>query len=225
MLIDRVSQVPQRLVGLAEQRLRARDVVEDSGLVLVVVEPLDQELLRLLVLAPVEHLRDLGVHLPGTGPVGISGLRPDGEDDRAGLARVRGALRPRVADEKNRAVRAVDFLAVDREPGVPRDDDVELLVTGRDLVVLRDDPVVGVPGGPGVDAEGLDTEVLANRGPAGRILDVGDVRGLVALPGHVFSSLGGSASFTFDAYASWRWPSLAAGRAGPRAAPRRRAPA
>src|SRR5215471_9165237 len=55
LLLERLAQVAEGLVRLAEQRLRAGDVVEHSGLVLVLRERLRQELLRLLVLSAVEH--------------------------------------------------------------------------------------------------------------------------------------------------------------------------
>src|SRR5262249_51652075 len=106
------------------------------------------------------------------------------------------------------AARPVGLLTVGREPRVACEHDADLLVAGGDLGVRRDDALAGLDRRPRVDPERLDAEVLADRRPPSRPLDVGDIPGLVALLGHVsplLSSSGGSdVSFTFDAYASCR---------------------
>src|SRR5262249_16498431 len=135
--------------------------------------------------------------------VGLTRLRANREDDRVGLAGVRRPLRTRIANQQDGAVRAVDLLAVDVEPRMPGDDDVELLVSGRDLLVLAGDRLLGLARPPGVDAERLDAEVLANRRPPPFVLELGDVRSLIRLLGHVSPSLSSAdwsdVSFTFDA--------------------------
>ena len=67
------------------------------------------------------------------------GHAADREHRRPGLDRDRVSPHRRVADEDHRAVRRVDLLAVERERGLARDDDVGLLVPERLLGVLLDD--------------------------------------------------------------------------------------
>ena len=63
-------------------------------------------------------------------------------------------MHDRVADEDDRPCRRVDLLSVDGERRVPVDDDVELLVRDRRVLVLPDQNVLGAGRRPGVDAEG-----------------------------------------------------------------------
>src|SRR5262249_4217503 len=73
----------------------------------------------------------------------------------------------------------------DLEGRVPAQHEVELLVAAVALfAVLVDDPVAGVAGRPGVDPEGLDAHVVADRppraAPVSHLLDLVELRDLVA---------------------------------------------
>ena len=78
----------------------------------------------------------------------------------------RRPLHPRL-DVDEGAGRRVDRLAVQLEAGASVLDEVELLllVLGVGLVMLVDEPVARFARGPGVDAEGLDAEVVPDRPP------------------------------------------------------------
>jgi len=74
-------------------------------------------------------------------------------------------------DEDERAGGRVDLLAVDLEPRAALQDEVELLlrIVVVGLVVFVDDPVALLAARPGVDAEGLDAEVVPDRRRAVRL--------------------------------------------------------
>src|SRR5439155_11385779 len=76
----------------------------------------------------------------------------------------------------DRAGARLDLLIVEHERRVPLDDEVDLLVTGRYLVVRDDhDPVA--PREPRIDPEGLDPELPADGNPARDVLDLPEMRG------------------------------------------------
>ena len=62
--LERRPKMPDRLVGLAEQRLGAGEVVVERAPVLVALERVEEQLLRLLRLACVEEREDVAVRLP-----------------------------------------------------------------------------------------------------------------------------------------------------------------
>jgi len=97
--------------------------------------------------------------------------------------------------EHKGAARRVDLLAVDREGRVSLHHEIQLLVVLRRIliqfVVFLDHLVACLAPGPGVDAEGLDSEPVADGQPSpevvrepGQGLDVGQVCGLPAAFAH-----------------------------------------
>lgn len=135
-VVERRPEVVERGIGVPELRLGARQVVEQRSLVLVLREPVEQQLLRLGELPRVEHREDLDVRLPCPRPIGGTRTRPDDQRCRPGLGRHGAALRSRIADEDERSRGRIDLVAVDREGRPPGDDEVQLLVARRHLVVL-----------------------------------------------------------------------------------------
>src|SRR4051794_38202756 len=154
---------------LANSRAVARPMPADAP-VMTVTMP--ERLPRMA--APRNALRRPEAFQPAALPVRRlerhAARRADRQDDRVvrggdGLAGQRG-----VRDEDERPGGRVDRLAVDAEPRGAADDDVELLVAGRAalrgrLVVALDGLISGRGGDPGVDAEGADAEVVAQRLP------------------------------------------------------------
>src|SRR5204862_5059493 len=83
--------------------------------------------------------------------------------------------------EDERAGRRVEILAVELEPGVAPQHDVELLGGVLSfLLVLRDETLAHGVGRPRVDAESRDAEVVPNglqaRLPVGELLDLVEMR-------------------------------------------------
>ena len=101
--------------------------------------------------------RPTGVCTPGTPPTARTVV--------PGSTATAWRLHRRVADEDHRAVRGIELLAVERERGLARDDDVGLLVPERLLGVLLDDVVAGARR-VRVDAERVDAERPPDRLPA-----------------------------------------------------------
>jgi hypothetical protein len=96
--------------------------------------------------------------------------RADRQDGRPGLARDRLPHERGVGDEHERPLGGVDLLVGDREPRVAAEHDVQLLVPVRAavlgrLVVALDGLTARLRRHPGIDAEGADAEVVAERLP------------------------------------------------------------
>jgi hypothetical protein len=144
-------------------RFGAGEVVEEGAPILVAVERLDQHLLGLLVPAAVEHGEDVGVRLPRTRTVRLARPPADRQDGRARVERHRAPGRLGIAHEDDRARRRVHLLASDAEPRAARDDDVQLFVSGRLLVMLGDDRRARLVRRPCVDAEGLHAQAKPDR--------------------------------------------------------------
>jgi hypothetical protein len=171
---------------MAEERLRAGQVVQVHALVRELVHRLLEKPLRLLVLAAVEERKHLRAHLPGHDAKRLAGLRSDAQDRRPIGPGDRAPLGRRVTSKHQRPRRGVDRLALDGEGGAPLEHEVELLVSGRDLVVLRDDRCTLVAG-PGIYAEGRDREGATDRDPfaaAAGSLDLVEPDGLEGTIGH-----------------------------------------
>src|SRR6185312_15907691 len=114
--------------------------------------------------------------------------RADGEYGRGRLACHGASSQPRVAHEDDRPGGPVDLFLADAERRSPGGDEVELLVSGRRLVVRRDDDVARRAAGPAVDPERADVEGEADRRPAVVAAQLLEAGRLVATHGSSSSS-------------------------------------
>src|SRR5579884_2306738 len=104
--------------------------------------------------------------LPGADLVRPAGGAADHEQRRRRRCRLEPPLRLRLAGD-DRARRELHLLAVEGGHRLAAVDEVELLLAGVHLVVLGDENCARVLR-DGVDAEGGDAEVVADRLPGGR---------------------------------------------------------
>src|SRR5262249_32852065 len=120
-------------------------------------------------------------------------------EDRGGRLVGEGGSLHAGTDAHERPGGGRDALAVELERRAPLRHDVELLVTaGLVLVVLVDDPVAHVTGGPGVDAECGDPEVVPHRAVRAPtvvlLVDLVELRDCVLAHGDLLRSPASSAS-------------------------------
>ena len=154
-LRDRRGEMLERGVGLAELRFGAGEVVEQRAAVLVAVERLEQQLLRLRVAG---RCRTSGGRRRSSPRSAAGRPRPGGRRPPARSSRPRP--RPRRASRPDRGRRrsfppARRLVAADREGRAAGDDEVQLLVARRHLVVLGDHRCACFLRRPRVDAERL----------------------------------------------------------------------
>ena len=164
-----------RIVGMAGHRLATSEVVERRR-VATRLERLATPVDHVLVLAGFVCGMELGPDLPATDLERLSDLAADRDHRRPCLDGERCPVSARL-HEHERAGRCVDGVAVDLEPRVTAEDDVELLAA-LVLLVLGHEPVAHARGRPGVRAECGDPEVVPNRSHV-RLLPVVDVLHLI----------------------------------------------
>ena len=126
--------------------------------------------------ALVEHWEDVDVRLPGARLIGRAGLAAHRQHGRARLERHGAALLGGIANEDERPGRRIDLLAGDGERRVAGEHEVQLLMAGGHLVVLGDHRGAGLARRPRVDPKRLHVELLPDRRPPVRPLEVGDRR-------------------------------------------------
>src|SRR5438034_422329 len=158
--LERQPQVLDSVLLPAGEALAASEVVERPR-ILGGLDLLASALDRLRVIALLVEVVQRAPQLPAEHLVRLSGRAPERHDRRARLLRERRSLDARTGEHEG-ALGRVHLFAVELELCAAALDEVELflLVVAVRLIVLVDDPVAGLAGRPGVDAEGRDAEVV-----------------------------------------------------------------
>src|SRR6185503_10119104 len=198
--LDRLAEVLDRLCTPAREALAAGEVVERPDVLWVCLDQLAALVGRGGIVTRLVERADLSPDLPADRLVRLPKRRAHGNNGRPRLI---GERRPGDSgtDEDERAGGGVNRLAVELEPRAPFLHEVELLLLLAlvVLVVLVDDPVARLGGRPGVDAEGLDAEVVPHGPPwAAAVRDLVDVIEVRRRePGHLWrlAARGGLTSF------------------------------
>ena len=188
--LDPALEVVERLVaGFAGEGREARKVVVKARVVRHALEPGADLVERIGVALLAVGGQRVPVELPRLAPVdplvGLAGCPAEGED-RPGPGRLPPRLR---RDEHERSCRRIDRLAVDLEGRRPVEHDVQLFLARSGLVVLVDEQAV-LTGLESVDAEGMNTEVLAHRNVSAAPLHLVEARDLpLRTVGHSSTSI------------------------------------
>src|SRR3954451_3915187 len=158
--LDRAAKVLDRIGRPPGEALAARDVVEQAGVLGVLLDQFPATIRRLVVLAGLVERGDRQPDLEARRLVDLTRRTPD-RDDRG--ARGLGERRPldAGAGKDHRPGRRVHPLAVELEGRAALLHEVELLVL-IGLVMLVDYAVARTLPRPRVDAERHDAEVLAD---------------------------------------------------------------
>jgi hypothetical protein len=141
--------VLDRFVLPAGEALAAREVVKKPGVLGVGFAQLASPVGGLGVLARLVERAERRPELPADGFVCPPGRSPECDDRCPRLLRKRRPLDARACEDEGASGR-VHAVTVELEPRASSLDEVELLLPGVRLIVLVDDPVARVAGGPGV---------------------------------------------------------------------------
>src|SRR3954469_17331888 len=153
---DRISRPPRKALATGE-------VVEQPGVLRMSRDQLTAAIGRLGVLARAVERVQRGPEFPAIGLVRLSRGAAEREDRRLGLLGKRRPLHAGRRKHESPGGRSHP-VAVELEYGPASHNEVQLLGRVRlGLVMLVDDPVARVTGGPGGDPEGGDAEVVPNR--------------------------------------------------------------
>ena len=147
------------IVPRADERLEAREVIQEARIVGMFAKPLFDRPPRARIVSASPG-RDRSRDPLPRRDLGAAGSTANRKGGRIRLRGDRSSPRRRVPDEDDSADRRVELLAGDREARGAADNNVDLLVvTGAcaELVVLFDQLVSGALGPVGVYAERRDT--------------------------------------------------------------------
>src|SRR5439155_428325 len=158
--LDRAPEVVEGIARPAGEALDAGDVVQQTRILRIRLGQRPAALGGLGVLAGLVQRAERSPELPAVRLVCLSRDGADRHDRRPGLLGERRSLHAGTSEHEC-AGRALHPLAIELEHRAPLQDEVELLVPVRFvLVVLVDDPVARGTCRPRVDAEGRDAEVV-----------------------------------------------------------------